>query len=212
MAAVEPLTDAARHACAAVLRTTRRRRVPRARDRVSSARRARERTRETMKPTSCWLGLSASRIRSCPTPRRRSPSSRPTACSVKILTGDSDVVARHVCRQVGVGDEAIVTGDELDRLDDAALGHVAEQASVFTRVSPGAEEPDHPRVEAPRARGGLPRRRHQRRAVAARGRRRHFGDERDRRRARGGGHHPASSPASRCSTGGFSKDAARPAT
>ncbi len=56
---------------------------------------------------------------------------------VKILTGDGDVVARHVCRQVGVGDEAIVTGDDLDRLDDAALGHVAEQASVFTRVSPG---------------------------------------------------------------------------
>ncbi len=56
---------------------------------------------------------------------------------VKIITGDGDVVARHVCRQVGVIDEAIVTGDELDRLDDAALGHVAEQAAVFTRVSPG---------------------------------------------------------------------------
>src|SRR5207237_5256767 len=28
------------------------------------------------------------------------------------------------------------TGDELTRLHDAALGHVVEQASVFTRVSP----------------------------------------------------------------------------
>ncbi|HUK34956.1 MAG TPA: magnesium-translocating P-type ATPase [Vicinamibacterales bacterium] len=56
--------------------------------------------------------------------------------TVKILTGDHEVVARHVCRQVGVSDEAIVTGDDLDRLDDAALGHVAEQANVFTRVSP----------------------------------------------------------------------------
>jgi P-type Mg2+ transporter len=56
---------------------------------------------------------------------------------VKILTGDTDVVARHVCRQIGVGDAGIVTGDDIDRLDDAALGHVAEQASVFTRVSPG---------------------------------------------------------------------------
>jgi Mg2+-importing ATPase len=55
---------------------------------------------------------------------------------VKILTGDGEVVARHVCRQVGVADESMVTGDELNRLDDAALGHVAEQASVFTRVSP----------------------------------------------------------------------------
>jgi Mg2+-importing ATPase len=56
--------------------------------------------------------------------------------AVKILTGDHDVVARHVCRQVGLQDDAIINGDELDRLDDAALGHVAEQASVFTRVSP----------------------------------------------------------------------------
>ena len=61
---------------------------------------------------------------------------RADGVQVKILTGDGDVVARHVCRQVGVGEEAIVTGDDLDRLDDAALGHVAEQASVFTRVSP----------------------------------------------------------------------------
>jgi Mg2+-importing ATPase len=41
-----------------------------------------------------------------------------------------------VCRQVDVAETEVVTGDELDRLDDAALGHVAEQASVFTRVSP----------------------------------------------------------------------------
>jgi Mg2+-importing ATPase len=56
---------------------------------------------------------------------------------VKILTGDTDVVARHVCRQIGVGDTGIVTGDDIDRLDDGALGHVVEQASVFARVSPG---------------------------------------------------------------------------
>jgi P-type Mg2+ transporter len=56
---------------------------------------------------------------------------------VKILTGDNDVVARHVCRQIGISDTAIVTGDDIDRLDDGALGHVVEQAAVFTRVSPG---------------------------------------------------------------------------
>jgi Mg2+-importing ATPase len=55
---------------------------------------------------------------------------------VKILTGDNDRVARHVCGQVGIADDKLVTGDEIDRLDDAALGHVAEEASVFTRVSP----------------------------------------------------------------------------
>jgi P-type Mg2+ transporter len=56
--------------------------------------------------------------------------------TVKILTGDNDLVARHVCRSIGVDDQNIATGDDLARLDDAALGHVAERASIFTRVSP----------------------------------------------------------------------------
>jgi Mg2+-importing ATPase len=55
---------------------------------------------------------------------------------VKILTGDNALVAGHVCRSIGLDDQRIITGDEIARLDDAALGHVAEQASVFTRVSP----------------------------------------------------------------------------
>src|SRR5262245_59361494 len=56
--------------------------------------------------------------------------------AVKILTGDDDRVARHVCEGVRIEHDTLVTGDEIDRLDDAALGHVAEAASVFTRVSP----------------------------------------------------------------------------
>jgi Mg2+-importing ATPase len=55
---------------------------------------------------------------------------------VKILTGDNAIVTRHVCRSVGISDQQIVTGDDLAGLDDGALGHVAEQASVFARVSP----------------------------------------------------------------------------
>ena len=56
--------------------------------------------------------------------------------TVKILTGDNDLVARHVCRRIGFDDHEIVTGEELAHLDDAALGHVAEQAAAFARVSP----------------------------------------------------------------------------
>jgi Mg2+-importing ATPase len=56
--------------------------------------------------------------------------------TVKIITGDSDVAARHACDQVKFKTARIVTGDEIARLDDAALGHVAEEASVFARVSP----------------------------------------------------------------------------
>ena len=56
--------------------------------------------------------------------------------TVKILTGDNELVARHVCQCIGLDDQQIVTGDDIARIDDSALGHLAEQASVFTRVSP----------------------------------------------------------------------------
>src|SRR5262252_2081966 len=56
--------------------------------------------------------------------------------AVKILTGDNELVARHVCSEVGLSVERIVLGDEVDRMTDSALGHVAEQTTVFARVSP----------------------------------------------------------------------------
>lgn len=56
--------------------------------------------------------------------------------TIKIITGDSDVAARHACDQVKFNASRIVTGDEIERLDDPSLGHVAEEASVFARVSP----------------------------------------------------------------------------
>lgn len=55
---------------------------------------------------------------------------------VKILTGDNDLVARYVCSQVGLDGKEIVTGDQLDLMNDLALEQVAEETSVFARVSP----------------------------------------------------------------------------
>jgi P-type Mg2+ transporter len=55
---------------------------------------------------------------------------------VKILTGDNDLVAVHVCEQVGLNDPIVVLGDELEQMSDTALGHMAEQATIFARVSP----------------------------------------------------------------------------
>ena len=56
---------------------------------------------------------------------------------VKILTGDNELVARHVCEQVGIDCTKIVLGADLSRATDAALAHIAEEADVFARVSPG---------------------------------------------------------------------------
>ncbi len=56
--------------------------------------------------------------------------------AVKIVTGDNELVARHVCGRVGIDAARLVLGEELERTSDAALGAVVEQAEIFARVSP----------------------------------------------------------------------------
>jgi Mg2+-importing ATPase len=56
--------------------------------------------------------------------------------AIKIITGDNEAVARHVCTEVGLNAETIVMGDALEAMTDTALGHIAEQTDVFARVSP----------------------------------------------------------------------------
>jgi P-type Mg2+ transporter len=55
---------------------------------------------------------------------------------VKIITGDNDLVAAHVCKQVGLDVSRIVLGEELDHISDSALGKIAEETDVFARISP----------------------------------------------------------------------------
>jgi len=56
--------------------------------------------------------------------------------TVKILTGDNELVAGHVCSTVGLDPGRIVLGGELDDMTDGALAAVAERTTVFARVSP----------------------------------------------------------------------------
>ena len=56
--------------------------------------------------------------------------------TVKILTGDNDLVSRKVCRDVGLKVEHIVLGSELVGLDDTALGEIADKNVVFAKLTP----------------------------------------------------------------------------
>jgi Mg2+-importing ATPase len=56
---------------------------------------------------------------------------------LKILTGDNELVTRHICDQVGLDGTQIVLGEEVEKMSDTALAHVAENTTVFARVSPG---------------------------------------------------------------------------
>src|SRR5262252_2098559 len=61
---------------------------------------------------------------------------RQDGVAVKILTGDNERVAQHICTQVGLDGGRLVLGDELDTMTAPALAAVAEHATVFARVSP----------------------------------------------------------------------------
>jgi Mg2+-importing ATPase len=56
--------------------------------------------------------------------------------TVKVLTGDNEVVARHVCQQVGLDAAQMLLGPEVEAMDDAALRAAAEGHTVFARLTP----------------------------------------------------------------------------
>jgi len=55
---------------------------------------------------------------------------------VKILTGDSALVARKVCRVVDLPVKGILSGAELRRMDDEALRAAAPRTTLFAKLDP----------------------------------------------------------------------------
>ncbi|HEY9593951.1 MAG TPA: magnesium-translocating P-type ATPase, partial [Spirochaetia bacterium] len=60
--------------------------------------------------------------------------------SVKILTGDNDLVTRKVCRDVDIDVAHLVTGPQLVGLSPAEITDMAEKATVLARLSPLQKE------------------------------------------------------------------------
>lgn len=55
---------------------------------------------------------------------------------VKILTGDNEKVTCAICKQVGLNVNRILLGSELDDISDDELGKMAEEITVFAKLSP----------------------------------------------------------------------------
>jgi cation-transporting ATPase I len=74
------------------------------------------------------------------TPR---PSAVPTlgelrahGIGVRMITGDHPVTARAVAAQLGIATHPVVTGPQLDLLDESAQDRLIAEAAVFARVTP----------------------------------------------------------------------------
>jgi Mg2+-importing ATPase len=60
--------------------------------------------------------------------------------AIKIVTGDSDLVTRHICQQLGIAVEGVLTGQEIMQLDALALQRRVESCNLFCRVNPTQKE------------------------------------------------------------------------
>jgi Mg2+-importing ATPase len=56
--------------------------------------------------------------------------------AVKIVTGDNERVTRHVCTQLGVTIDGVLTGAEVETMHDDALRARVESVNLFCRVNP----------------------------------------------------------------------------
>ena len=60
--------------------------------------------------------------------------------SIKLITGDSKLVAQHVAALVGLPADRVLTGDQLRALNEEGLWHAAERTDLFAEVDPNQKE------------------------------------------------------------------------
>jgi P-type Mg2+ transporter len=56
--------------------------------------------------------------------------------SVKILTGDSELVTRKVCNEVGLPPGDVLVGTDIERMTDIELAEILERTTVLAKLSP----------------------------------------------------------------------------
>ena len=60
--------------------------------------------------------------------------------NVKVLTGDNEIVAKKICREVNLPVDSVLLGYEIDRMNEEELQRAAEKATVFAKLSPMHKE------------------------------------------------------------------------
>ena len=60
--------------------------------------------------------------------------------TIKVITGDNELVARKVCKDVGLTVGTVLLGVDVEKLTDEQLADAAESTTLFARVSPAHKQ------------------------------------------------------------------------
>ena len=60
--------------------------------------------------------------------------------SVKVVTGDNDLVARKISKEVGLPTDVVLLGADVEKMTDEELADASEKATLFARVSPAHKQ------------------------------------------------------------------------
>ncbi|MDD5611130.1 MAG: magnesium-translocating P-type ATPase [Candidatus Omnitrophica bacterium] len=75
-----------------------------------------------------------------PTAKRAIEVLKKLGIEFKVLTGDNELVTKKICSDVGLDVKGLVTGEVIEKLDDAALREQVKSTTVFARLSPLQKE------------------------------------------------------------------------
>jgi Mg2+-importing ATPase len=60
--------------------------------------------------------------------------------AVKVLTGDNELVTAKICREVGLEQQGVLLGSDIERMGDEALAEAVESHNVFAKLTPSHKE------------------------------------------------------------------------
>ncbi|TAM42942.1 magnesium-translocating P-type ATPase [bacterium] len=75
-----------------------------------------------------------------PTAKKTIEALRDLGIEFKVLTGDNELVTKKICADVGLDVKGLVTGEQVEKANDAELRELVKHTSVFARLSPLQKE------------------------------------------------------------------------
>ncbi|QTU08020.1 magnesium-translocating P-type ATPase [Pseudomonas protegens] len=60
--------------------------------------------------------------------------------AVKVLTGDNELVTAKICREVGLEQQGLLMGNDIERMSDEQLAQAVETTNVFAKLTPTHKE------------------------------------------------------------------------